>query len=67
MINEEKKYILNQRLMALDANYNSLYLLIREKNDGEPGSKEWCENAMIDLIDLKLQIEVLENKLDLLT
>ena len=67
MINEEKINILNNRLMLLNSNYNNLSLIIKEKNNGELGSKEWCENATTELIDLRLQIESLEKELDLLT
>ncbi len=67
MTNQEKIDFLYDRIVTLNLNYNKLCLEIKEKNDGSIGSKEWCENAQIDLNNIKQYIDALNKELEALT
>lgn len=67
MTNQDKIDFLYNRIVMLNLDYSKLCLEIKEKNDGSPGSKEWCENARIDLNNISLSIDALNKELDALT
>ena len=64
MTNEEKIKIISDRMIILNSTYGLLDLNIVQKNDGNPGSKEWCQNALIELNDIKLVFEALSQELE---
>ena len=64
---QEKIDFLYNRINTLILNYDKLCLEIKDKNDGKPGSKEWCENARLDLDNINLSIEALNKELEALT
>jgi hypothetical protein len=67
MTNQDKIDFLYNRIVMLNLDYNKLCLEIKEKNDGSIGSKEWCENARIDLNNISLSIDALNKELEALT
>lgn len=62
--NTEKIKILHDRMIMLNLMYDELDLTIREKNDGQPGSKEWCQNAKIELNDILLAFNSLSEEME---
>lgn len=67
MTNQDKIDFLYNRIVMLNLDYSKLCLEIKEKNDGSTGSKEWCENARINLNNISLSIDALNKELDALT
>jgi hypothetical protein len=67
MTNQEKIDFIYNRIDTLNSDYNKLCLEIKEKNDGEIGSKEWCELARVDLNNISLSMDALNKELDALT
>ena len=65
--NREKLDIINNRIITLNLEYDELSLIMTERNDGNDGSKEWCQNAQVDLADILLKITALYGQAELLT
>lgn len=63
---QDKINIVNDRMISLSSRYDELDFIIRERNDGQPGSKEWCLVAKIDLGDILLMYDALSKEMDLL-
>lgn len=63
---QDKINIVNDRMISLSSRYDKLDLIIRDRNDGQPGSKEWCLAAKVDLRDILLMYDALSKEMDLL-
>ena len=67
MTNQDKIDFLYIRIDTLNSDYDKLCLEIKEKNDGNPGSKDWCDSARINLSNMSLAIDALNKELEALT
>jgi hypothetical protein len=63
---KDKIDIVIQRGISLYEEYDRLNAIIVERNDGMPGSKEWCLEAQKELIDIRLKMEALAEQLEIL-
>lgn len=63
---KDKIEIVIQRGIYLYQEYDRLDSIIMERNDGMPGSKEWCLEAQKELIDIRLKMEALAEQLEIL-
>ena len=66
ILNKEKLDIINNRIITLNLEYDELSKMFTERNDGNEGSKEWCQNAQHELEDILCQILALHSHAELL-